>query len=991
MTLLQPGQMIGGYQIINQLGRGGMAIVYKAFQPSMERYVAIKVLSFQLMDSAEFIGRFHQEAKMIARLEHPNILPVYDYGESQGIPYLVMRLLEAGTLQDRLLRGLLELVEVDSIFSQLADALSYAHENGLIHRDIKPSNAILDRRGTVFLTDFGIAKLVEGSPQFTATGAITGTPAYMSPEQAQGLKVDLRSDIYSLGIVLYEMVTGKVPFDAETPMAVIIKQIHEKLPPPSSIRPGLHPALEAVILKALMKRPEDRYANMPEFMAAWKEAYLRASRETAMETQHNGSLSVAIEGIKLPGDLPTEMDSPGLINRVEKPLEPGRAQLKASVESLPKERNFLRPKLTQIGIGVTILIIVLLSIIGVPWIKQILAPPVQIQSSVLATQTRTMTTSEPASVSAGWVSWAASNTFTSLSISGETIYASGPGGVTVWDKMDHTTSQITTADGLPSANITALAIDRAGLLWVGTDAGIARQTNDSWVIYDTSDGLDTEYISTMIFQGDTLWVGSQYSAPGYGLQRYQAGNWETLTSFPSSDEADSNHVSYNINQLLIDADGNLWVATQNGLAFFDGSNWQIYKVEQGLPNNDILSLYLDSDSKIWVGTRDGGAAYFDGESFQRLPDLREKEIYDITAILQDLNKVYWFVGYNIASYDRTNNDWKTYPNGINGLPEAEFISAILDNDDGVIYFGTQYQGLVRFDDQFLNLKVPNVPSYINYTQILKAPNGNLLFIDENRGPDVFDPATETWFMPSEAWPYYPFPRLFDRLGQLWGGDFYGLWIVSPDDITNITMEHGLPSDFVRTIALSPNGVAWVGTDQGLAVFDGSRISMIYNADNSSLLPDEIDRLLAATDGSIWVVQDTFVSHLDSGGQWVRYDTVELTGDSVYINDIAEDPVGAIWLATEGAGLMRLYGNTWTRIRSTDPGVGLPGDDILCITVALDGSLWFGLKKNGAVHLDGTNWTVYRDGLIHPSVTDIYVDDHESVWFTTPGGISRYSP
>jgi len=253
------------------------------------------------------------EARLIARLEHTNILPVYAYGEDHGIPYLVMRFLNAGTLKDYLESKIpqqenkhpaeknnaglgthqppLTLEEIDAIFSQLTDALGYAHENGVIHRDIKPSNVLLDQRGTVFLTDFGIAKLIESAmgrketvPQFTATGAITGTPDYMSPEQAQGLRLDQRSDIYSLGIMLFEMLTGKVPFDAETPIAVIMKQISEPPPPPSVFNPTIHPALESVVVKALEKSPAARYASMHEFLLAWKNALVQ-SKAPAVKNQ----------------------------------------------------------------------------------------------------------------------------------------------------------------------------------------------------------------------------------------------------------------------------------------------------------------------------------------------------------------------------------------------------------------------------------------------------------------------------------------------------------------------------------------------------------------------------------------------------------------------------------------------------------------------------------------------------------------------------------
>ncbi|MCJ7533837.1 MAG: serine/threonine protein kinase [Anaerolineales bacterium] len=300
MDNIQSGQMLGPYRIISELGRGGMSIVYKAYHPTMDRYVGIKVLIHQYANDEGFRGRFRQEVRLLSKLEHSHILAVYDCGETpdetpEGMPanapYLVMRYLEGGTLKEYMETQMppamregqasgavttrvpgLPLEVTDQFFTQLADALQYAHEQGIIHRDIKPGNVLVDRRGNVFLTDFGIAKLMEGSVQFTPSGAITGTPAYMSPEQAEGEKLDPRSDVYSLAIVLYEMLTGRVPFEAETPVTALQKKLSEPLPSPRAVNAEISPLMETVLYKALTKSPDDRFSSMREFSIAWKQA-----------------------------------------------------------------------------------------------------------------------------------------------------------------------------------------------------------------------------------------------------------------------------------------------------------------------------------------------------------------------------------------------------------------------------------------------------------------------------------------------------------------------------------------------------------------------------------------------------------------------------------------------------------------------------------------------------------------------------------------------
>ena len=262
------GKQLGPYRVIAPLGAGGMAAVYQAYQPGMDRSVALKILPRHLAHDPHFVARFQHEAKIIANLQHSHILPVFDFGEADGYTYLVMPYVASGTLADSLHGQPLPLARVRQIIAQLGDALDYAHSRGIVHRDVKPSNVLLDAHGNCLLTDFGIAKIVEGTVQLTLPGGIIGTPAYMSPEQGQGATVDRRSDIYALGVLLYELATGRVPFTAETPLAIVLKHLHDPLPPPRTLNPALPDALERVILKALAKDPSDRYQTAAELLRA---------------------------------------------------------------------------------------------------------------------------------------------------------------------------------------------------------------------------------------------------------------------------------------------------------------------------------------------------------------------------------------------------------------------------------------------------------------------------------------------------------------------------------------------------------------------------------------------------------------------------------------------------------------------------------------------------------------------------------------------------
>ena len=262
------GQTIGRYRIIEQLGKGGMANVYRAVDIRLGRTVALKVIRAENLELTDFLERFDREARALARLNHPNIVHINDYGELNGLPYLEMDYIPGGTLENRL-GVLIPWSESARFLAPVAFALDHAHEQGIIHRDVKPSNILISETGEPMITDFGIAKII-GQNQATLVtlpGFGVGTPAYMSPEQVMGKKVDGRSDVYSLGIVLYEMCTGHPPFRADTPMAVAVKQVHDPIPRPRRDLIPLPGAAEKAIMTALAKEPDERFATMGAFAA----------------------------------------------------------------------------------------------------------------------------------------------------------------------------------------------------------------------------------------------------------------------------------------------------------------------------------------------------------------------------------------------------------------------------------------------------------------------------------------------------------------------------------------------------------------------------------------------------------------------------------------------------------------------------------------------------------------------------------------------------
>lgn len=346
---LQPGQEIGTYRVIKKIGEGGFGAVYTAEDTAIGRQVVLKVLTTDVAGNQEMLQRFQREVEMIARLEHPYILPVYEFGQVEGDPYIAMRYMRGGSLYDALRKGSLSWEQLLGVLEQTAEALDFAHERDVIHRDLKPANVLLDESGNAYLADFGLAKTMEGSRDLTATGGILGTPAYMSPEQVRGDKLDHRSDIYSFAIMVYESFAGENPFQVGTPMDYILKHMSEPPRPITSLVPELPSQVDTVFAKALAKEPEKRQNRATEFISQLRRAM------TGEEVAVPEPASVPAQD---PGDSPTAVGEPEQVrNAGAAPTAVGEPERERNAGAAPiaisqrEQRRGIRP-LVWVGAAV---------------------------------------------------------------------------------------------------------------------------------------------------------------------------------------------------------------------------------------------------------------------------------------------------------------------------------------------------------------------------------------------------------------------------------------------------------------------------------------------------------------------------------------------------------------------------------------------------------------------------------------------------------------
>src|SRR6266851_2023129 len=326
------GKSLGQFRIVEHIGAGGMASVFKAYQPTLDRYVAVKVLPAYHARDPIFVKRFTQEARSVAKLAHPNIVQIHDFGEQENITFIVMEYVESGTLKDRLKERSLTVPEAVDFVIQAAEGLGCAHSHGIIHRDVKPANMLLRKDGHLLLSDFGIAKILEGTTNLTRVGTGIGTPQYMSPEQGTGQPVDRRSDIYSLGIVLYHALTGRVPFNADSPLSITVKHLNDPLPLEYLRLVGVPQPIEQVLLKMTAKAPADRYQTTDALIEALTMA-LTASQLT-LPRWRTGFQPAASPVDQQQGVYAGSRQFPdaGGLGRVSQPLAPSSQSVLPNVE-----------------------------------------------------------------------------------------------------------------------------------------------------------------------------------------------------------------------------------------------------------------------------------------------------------------------------------------------------------------------------------------------------------------------------------------------------------------------------------------------------------------------------------------------------------------------------------------------------------------------------------------------------------------------------------
>jgi serine/threonine protein kinase len=983
------GKWLGGYQIVEQIGQGGMATVFKAYQPSMDRYVAVKILPSHFTEDESFLGRFTQEARTLAHLEHPHILPVHDYGEQEGTTFLVMRYVKAGTLKDLSDReGPLELERATRILSEVGSALDYAHSQGVVHRDIKPSNVLIDQHGNTFLTDFGIAKLVAETAQFTASGAIIGTPAYMSPEQGMGRPADYRCDIYALGVMLYELVTGRVPYEAETPLAVLLKHVNDPLPLPRQIKPDLPAAVERVILKAMAKNPDDRFQSAGAMVDALAEAVAPQPTEIVSPPFPAGAEEAATLARDVGGPPSVESTPPlQTADSTTPPVDPTVRRLETKAPAQAR-----KPWLFLAGGALLLGLLLVVGVLVVPNLTDSESSPtpvVQAQATPATVSQVTATeagSGRPAAapsagepgpvqeVAPGWTSWTNGNFVHALARQGDTLWAGGDGGLVRWDLTDGSHTKLGGEDGLASIRINDLLVDDEGVLWIATDAGISRYDGETSITYDGADGLDANQIQALYQDGSGgLWAGSRGGE--LGLNYYDGNSWgpPTIPPLPVAYPA--------IRALNGSEDVELVVGLEDqGLAFFDGEAWTSVPTTTGrIAINEVTDVLL-TDESMWVSFDQGVVRFDDGMAWEEV--LSEEYVY---TLHKTADGKLWFGGEGYAlRYDPSNGDWdefETNSNSIDGVP----VTDIVEDGDG-LWFGTYGGGVAFYDGSDWETWALDEEVGGNVIEAIRQDGQGAVWFahDDGAGLSRYESEGDVWqvFGESEGaldWPGIP---AVDSDGNLWIGEFGELRWFDGQGWQRFTAPE-LTDVEISVVEIGPDDVRWLITDGGLVRYNPASDEWETFTEADHPIMEDIWSILAASDGTVWLGGEDELVRWD-GNTW---SPPEAAGDAPSsVDDLAEASDGSLWVAADGE-LGHLADGRWSYSGWDSEGW------LERVAVGPDGSVWAGHEGLGRYDPVAGEWEMFTPigGLGREIVRAIHVTPEGVVWIGTEGGIRRYVP
>ncbi len=1018
---------LGGYQIIEQIGIGGMATVYKAYQASMDRYVAVKVLPRQLAEDPNFLARFEQEARTIARLENKNILPVYDYGTQEGYTYLVMRYVGQGTLKDLTSQGPLPLPTAVDFLEQIAEALQYAHDKGVIHRDVKTSNVLIDEHQQCYLTDFGIAKLAASSAHFTASGALIGTPSYMSPEQCSGMAIDHRSDLYSLGIVLYEMLTGAVPYQAETPVAIVLMHMQSPLPSPRQVNPNIPESVEKVVFRALAKSPEERYQSARDFAQALRRALEEATDSATLSLPTPQTTRTASAGVRVSTRAATPTQLPT-------PTAPASSGVRTYTLRLTKKRVFLAALLLLGGL----LVLGALSkrresplattpntatasqptetalpeeTAAPPTAAAVAQHPTQLPTpsataTLPPTASPTLPPTEATEVAAlpptsdiGGAGTLPEGDFT-LDIFTTTrgyedthrqvvltrggVWVSSGGGLEFWSR-DGETRTYTSANGLLFNSIQTLAVDRRGALWLlgGETPGIMRlpltaegEIEEIQVFTTQNSALRSDFAWALYADRDEVLVGTYETL----IEAWDAERGWHEPSFPTVGSA-LEEVGDRVWTLVRTHDDTLWVGGPAGAARLSpgATEWKPLEPPPQVRDWDYEWLaythfYPDrADDSLWVfGYAEPNWRPFAARLVYNAdePDPWLWEEWpaslpqDVRDIVRAPDGTLWVVLYDKVIRYTTDGARKVFSRD-DGLPGEVFLHIAADRDSTV--WLTSDIGIASYDGERWKAYLSDFAVPFHEAVAMAEQSDGTLWFASPYG-DLMAFYERTWWEVVESFEV----QISDLVvvdDVLWVATDRGLVRWKDGIARRYTTANGLSDNRVFTLAVDPQNPTWlwVGTADGLNVLDVATDEVrSWTFRNGDLPAPSVTLLYQDWRGRLWMATG---------------DTPNAEGGyrpTLFLRKRPQDE------NAEDAF-------TWVTFAQPDAPFGKEDTAILSLGVDQEGTLWVGTDAM-LYRYDGA-WTTYTEEIdpkapMYTPVTALYAEGawvlagtaHEGLFF-----------